>query len=50
MQYVFLSHDVDWRRQGPLEDHILARKDRFEENVLKNIKNSNPYYNMPEYM
>jgi len=49
-QYIFLSHDVDWRRQGPLADHILARKDRFDESVLKNIKNSNPYHNIPEYM
>ena len=29
MQYIFLSHDVDWRRQGPPIEHVLARKDRF---------------------
>lgn len=50
MQYIFLSHDVDWRKQGAPEKHILARKNRFDESVLKNIKNSNPYYNIPEYM
>ena len=33
MQYIFLSHDVDWRRQGPQRDHVLARRDRFDEAV-----------------
>ena len=50
MQYVFLSHDVDWRKQGPTIEHILSRKDRFDESVLNELPNKNPYYNFPEYM
>ena len=50
MQYVFLSHDVDWRYQGPPIEHILARKDRFEKQVLDNIHVKNPYYNIPVFM
>src|SRR5215204_5004681 len=38
--YIFLSHDVDWRKQGPSKEHILARSNRFE----------NLYYNFPEIM
>jgi len=49
-QYVFMSHDVDWRRQGAPVDHILKRKDRFEEGLLENMLEKNPYYNIPEYM
>lgn len=49
-QYVFLSHDVDWRRQGPSIEHILARKERFEKSVLEQARVRNPYYNMPEIM
>jgi peptidoglycan/xylan/chitin deacetylase (PgdA/CDA1 family) len=50
MQFVFLSHDVDWRRQGPPLKHILARKDRFDQEILDNATSSNPYYNIPDYM
>jgi len=50
LQYVFLSHDVDWRKQGAPLDHILARKDRFDNEILENCKTKNPYYNIPEYM
>jgi len=50
MQYIFLSHDVDWRFQGPSIEHILARKDRFEEGVINNIKEKNPYHNLEEFM
>ena len=50
MQNVFLSHDVDWRRQGAPIDHIMARKERFEEDILKNLDVNNPYYNVPEYI
>ncbi len=50
VQYVFLSHDVDWRKQGPPLEHILARKDRFEPAILKNCDKKNPYYNIPDYM
>ena len=50
MQYVFLSHDVDWRRQGPPIDHILERKDRFDKDVFDKIKPEELYRNIPEYM
>lgn len=50
MQYVFLSHDVDWRREGAPLEHIFARKDRFEKKSIDNAKTKNPYYNIPEYM
>lgn len=50
MQYVFLSHDVDWRRQGVSHEHIMARKERFELDILKTAKDENLYYNIPRYM
>ena len=50
MQYIFLSHDVDWSRKGPSKDHILARKERFDEELFKKIPIENLYYNFPEYM
>ena len=50
MQHVFLSHDVDWRRQGASMEHIIARKDRFENEILKNSNSVNPYYNIPDYI
>ena len=45
-----MSHDVDWRRQGPSSDHIITRKDRFEKEQLENIQSKNLYYNIPNYM
>jgi peptidoglycan/xylan/chitin deacetylase (PgdA/CDA1 family) len=48
--YVFLSHDVDWRRQGPSKEHIMARKARFDASVISNLDRQNPYYNIPEIM
>ena len=50
MQYIFLSHDVDWRRQGPPVEHVLERKDRFEPKIFTNTKPENLYRNIPEYM
>jgi len=50
MQYIFLSHDVDWRLQGPPVEHILERKDRFEQELFENTKPENLYRNIPEYM
>ena len=50
MIYVFLSHDVDWGKAGPPVSHILARRERFDEDILKNCESKNPYYNFPEYM
>ena len=48
--FVFLSHDVDWGRGGPPTHHILARKERFSESVLKNLDKTNPYPNIPEIL
>lgn len=45
-----MSHDVDWRRQGPPPEHILARKDRFEEPVIRALPGTNPYRNFARYM
>ena len=50
MQYIFLSHDVDWRRQGPNLEHIQARKDRFDPEIFSKTKPENLYRNIPEYM
>ena len=50
MQYVFLSHDVDWRKTGPSLEHIMARKDRFSTEIINELPQKNPYYNIPEYM
>ena len=50
MQYIFLSHDVDWRKQGPPLEHILSRKDRFEPELFEKTKPEDLYHNIPEYM
>ena len=50
MQYVFLSHDVDWSLQGPGRDHILARRDRFDQETIRNIDTVNPYNNINDYI
>ena len=50
MQYIFLSHDVDWRRQGPNAEHIEARKDRFDPEIFNKTKPEELYRNIPEYM
>ena len=50
MQYIFLSHDVDWRRQGPNVEHVQARKDRFDSKKFDNTKPEELYRNIPEYM
>ena len=48
--YIFLSHDVDWRKQGPTKEHIIARSHRFEKSVLEKVDSENLYYNFPELM
>ena len=50
MQYIFLSHDVDWRKQGPPLEHILSRKDRFEPELFEKTKPEDLYCNISEYM
>ena len=50
MQYIFLSHDVDWRRQGPPPEHVLARKDRFDSEIFDKTKPEDLYRNIPQFM
>jgi len=50
MQYVFLSHDVDWKKQGPGTEHILARKERFDSQLFEKTPLEKMYYNFPEYI
>ncbi len=50
MQYIFLSHDVDWRRQGPSIEHILARKERFDPETFGKTKPVDLYRNIPKYI
>ena len=50
MQYIFLSHDVDWRRQGPTNEHVLERKDRFDPEIFASYDTNELYRNIPEYM
>jgi hypothetical protein len=49
---IILTHDVDWPPQGPGIDHILARRDRFSnEIILKTIREGyNPYFGIPDVM
>ena len=49
-QYVFLSHDVDWSYCGPSKEHILQRKDRFDEKIFETTPIDKLYYNFPEFM
>jgi len=48
--HIFLSHDVDWGKKGAPIPHILARKERFEESVLADLEERNPYQNIPEIL
>lgn len=48
--FVFLSHDVDWGKEGAPKSHILERKDRFDEATLNNLDEKNPYQNIPEIL
>jgi len=50
MKLLFLSHDVDWEKQGAPISHILARKERFSEETLNRLKEKNPYQNVAEMM
>jgi peptidoglycan/xylan/chitin deacetylase (PgdA/CDA1 family) len=47
---VFLSHDVDWGKAGAPIPHILARRNRFDEAVLENLEEENPYQNIDEIL
>ncbi len=47
--YVFMSHDVDWPRSGPGDEHVLARRERFEDSIIERVKSEhfNPYHGVP---
>jgi peptidoglycan/xylan/chitin deacetylase (PgdA/CDA1 family) len=49
---VVLTHDVDWSPSGPCLKHILARKERFSENIISRVvqEGYNPYFNIPDLM
>jgi peptidoglycan/xylan/chitin deacetylase (PgdA/CDA1 family) len=49
---LILTHDVDWPRNGPGVSHILARRDRFDAEVLRRVVDGgfNPYYGVPVVM
>jgi len=49
-QHIFLSHDVDWSYDGPSKDHILQRKDRFDEKLFEITPIDKLYRNFSEYM
>ena len=43
---LILTHDVDWPRNGPGVAHILARRKRFDQGVIRRVVSEgfNPYY------
>jgi peptidoglycan/xylan/chitin deacetylase (PgdA/CDA1 family) len=49
---IVLTHDVDWPPEGPNIEHILARRDRFSEEIIsKTIREGDkPYFGIPEIM
>lgn len=49
-QHVFLSHDVDWSYHGPSKDHILQRRDRFDEKLFEKTPINELYRNFSEFM
>jgi len=48
--FVLLSHDVEWGKRGAPLSHILERKQRFDENILKDLKRKNPYQNIRDLL
>lgn len=52
MMYIILTHDVDWPRKGPGKEHILARRERFDDEILEKVlkENFNPYFGIPFIM
>jgi peptidoglycan/xylan/chitin deacetylase (PgdA/CDA1 family) len=49
---LIVTHDVDWPRHGPGISHILARRDRFDADVMRRVTDEgfNPYYGVPALM
>ena len=49
-QYIFLSHDVDWSYDGPSKQHIIERKDRFDQKLFEITPIDKLYRNFLEFM
>jgi len=50
---VIMTHDIDWPIKGPGRDHIIQRRDRFDNQTLLRItkdESYNPYYGVQELM
>lgn len=50
---VIMTHDIDWPIKGPGREHILRRKNRFDEQTLVHMtkdESCNPYYGVQELM
>ena len=49
---MILTHDVDWPPAGPGLQHVLARRERFDPDVIRRAENEgfNPYNNIDSIM
>ncbi|MGA3190953.1 MAG: hypothetical protein ABSD73_00385 [Candidatus Bathyarchaeia archaeon] len=49
MRALVVTHDVDWPRKGPGISHILARRSRFDPDIMRKVADEgfNPYYGVP---
>jgi peptidoglycan/xylan/chitin deacetylase (PgdA/CDA1 family) len=50
---VIMTHGIDWPIKGPGRNHILRRKDRFDQQTLSRMAKDdsyNPYYGVEEMM
>jgi peptidoglycan/xylan/chitin deacetylase (PgdA/CDA1 family) len=49
---IILSHDIDWSPSGPGVNHVLARRERFDESVISKVvkEGFNPYNGISELM
>jgi len=49
---LIVTHDVDWPRNGPGAAHILARRSRFDDDVMRKVEEEgfNPYFGVPAIM
>jgi peptidoglycan/xylan/chitin deacetylase (PgdA/CDA1 family) len=49
---LIVTHDVDWPRNGPGAAHILARRSRFDDGIIRKVSEEsfNPYFGVPTIM
>jgi peptidoglycan/xylan/chitin deacetylase (PgdA/CDA1 family) len=52
MKALIITHDVDWPLNGPGTSHILARRERFDPDIVNRVvtEGFNPYYGVPAVM